>query len=105
MRPERYAVDPGPITLVYYSMCAAPGAAAGLIRALSSGFGAGAKLITTIAGAIGGIGGGMLLATLPTQPPGRGDDALVVATLILFTALCGLLLSFVATRLLRRSGG
>jgi hypothetical protein len=96
------SIDPGPIILIYYSMCAVPGAIAGLLTGITSRVGAGGKLITTIAGAIGGIAGGFLVATVPTSPPGKGNDALVVGGLVLFTALCGWLLAFVAARLLQR---
>src|SRR5687767_6601777 len=94
-------MDPGPVSLVYYSLCAAPGAAAGLILALSSRYGVSKKLIITIAGALGGIAGGAMVAAVPTQP-GKGNDALLIIGLILFMAFCGWLLAFVATRLLRR---
>ena len=98
------SIDAGPIILVYYSLCAVPGAIAGLLTGLSSRLGASKRLITTIVGAIGGLAGGSLVATMPTSPPGRGNDALLIAGLVLFTAVCGRLLAFVAARLLRRSG-
>src|SRR5262245_47400665 len=97
------SVDPGPIFLVYYSLCAVPGAAAGLLTGIWSQLGAAGKLITTIIGAMGGIAGGFLVGTMPTSPPGKGNDALIIGSLVLFTALCGWLLAFVAMRLLRRS--
>jgi drug/metabolite transporter (DMT)-like permease len=99
------SVDPGPIILVYYSLCAVSGAAAGMLTGVYSRLGAGGKLITTIVGAIGGIGAGLAVATVPTPPPGKGSDALIIGGLMLFTGLCGWLLAFVATRLLRHSRG
>jgi uncharacterized membrane protein YeaQ/YmgE (transglycosylase-associated protein family) len=93
-------MDAGPISLVYYTVCAVPGAAAGLVQGLSSRRRAGGTLIAAIAGALGGMGGGALVATVPTQPTGSG--LLFIAGLILFTAFCGWLLAVAATRLLRR---
>jgi hypothetical protein len=49
--------------------------------------------------------GGFMVATVPTPPPGKGSDALFLGALALYTALCGWLLAFVASRALRRSGG
>jgi uncharacterized membrane protein YeaQ/YmgE (transglycosylase-associated protein family) len=96
--------DLGPLIFAFYYLpCAVVGAAAGLLTGLWSGPGAGKRLITTIVGAVGGLAGGSLLATMPTSPPGRGNDALVIAGLVLFTALCGWVVSFIAARLLRRS--
>ena len=103
MRMETHGMDPGPVSLVYYSLCAAPGAAAGLLTGAFSRLSAGTSLITTIIGAIGGICGGFMLATVPTPSQSQGNDALVLAVLVLFTALCGWLLAFIATRFLRRS--
>lgn len=100
-RKESREMDPGPISLVYYSACAVPGAAAGLLAGLSSRRGAGATLVATGIGALGGIGGGSLVATLPT---GTGSGDLILVGLLLFTALCGWLSAFVAIRLLRWSG-
>jgi hypothetical protein len=97
-------IDPGPIILIYYAWCAVPGAVAGLLTGFSYRLGAGKKLITTVVGAIGGIAGGSLVATMPTSPPGRGNDALLIGGLVLFTTVCGWLLAFVAARLLRRGG-
>jgi len=96
-------MDPGPVSLVYYSVCAAPGAVAGLLTGLSSRLGAGRILITTVTGAIGGIVGGIMVATIPTSPPTKGNDALVLFVLILFTGLCGWLSAALVRRFLRRS--
>jgi uncharacterized membrane protein YeaQ/YmgE (transglycosylase-associated protein family) len=98
-------IDPGPIILIYYALCAVPGAAAGLLTGFACRLGPAGKLITTIVGAIGGVAGGYLVGTMRTPPPGSGSDALVIGGLVLFTAVCGWLLAFVSARLLRRSGG
>ena len=97
-------MDIGPVSFLYYSMCAAPGAAAGLLVGISSRRGAGATLAATIVGAIGGMAGGYLIAAVPTQPPGKSNDGLIISAILLFTALCGGVLAFVAARLLRRRG-
>jgi hypothetical protein len=95
-------MDVGPVSLVYYTLCAAPGAAAGLLQASCSRCGAGKALIVTCAGALGGMGGGAMVATAPTPPPGKGSDILVIAGTLLLSALCGWLVALVAARLLRR---
>jgi hypothetical protein len=97
-------VDIGPVSFVYYSMCAAPGAAAGLLVGLSSRRGVGTTLAATIVGVIGGMTGGYLIATVPTPPPGTGNDGLIISAILLFTAFCGGALSYMAARLLRRRG-
>jgi uncharacterized membrane protein YeaQ/YmgE (transglycosylase-associated protein family) len=99
------SIDPGPIALVYYSLCAVPGASAGLLTGLYSRLGAGGKLVTAIIGAIGGIIGGFLANTVRVPPPGKRSDALIIGGLGLFTALCGWLSAFIGTRFLRRSAG
>jgi hypothetical protein len=94
-------MDVGPVSLIYYSLCAAPGAAVGLLVALASGSGAIRKLVITVTGLLGGIGGGALVATMPTPPAGSGTGSLVLIGLTAFTALCGWLLAILAARLLR----
>jgi hypothetical protein len=98
-------MDTGPVSLVYYSVCAVPGAVTGLLVAVSSAYGASRKLIVTAVGALGGVAGGALVGTVPTPPPGKGSDILPVVALILFTAFCGWLSAFVAARLFRRKAG
>jgi hypothetical protein len=94
--------DLGPLIFAfYYVPCAAVGAAAGLLTGLWSRLGAGKSLITTIIGAFGGLAGGYLVSTMPTSPPGEGNDALLIAGLVAFTAVCGWLSAFVAARVLR----
>lgn len=97
-------MDIGPITLVYYSMCTAPGAVAGLFVGLTSRLNAGGILATIIIGAIGGVAGGYLIATVPTPPPGTGNDVLMLGLILIVTAFCGGVLAYIAARLLRRSG-
>jgi uncharacterized membrane protein YphA (DoxX/SURF4 family) len=95
--------DLGPLIFAFYYLpCAAVGAAAGLLTGLWFRLGAGKALITTIVGAIGGLAGGSLLATMPTSPPGKGNDALLIGGLVLIMAVCGWLPAFAAARLLRR---
>lgn len=95
--------DLGPLIFALdYLPSAVVGAAAGLVTGLWSRLGARKSLITTIIGAIGGLAGASLVATMPTSPPGKGNDAMVIGGLVLFTAVCGWLLAFVAVRLLRR---
>lgn len=97
-------MDVGPISLVYYSLCAAPGAVAGLFVGLvfTARPSVGAMLITTIVGAIGGMVGGYRIATLQAPPWGTSNEMVVV---LLFTAMCGALFALVAAHLLQRSGG
>jgi hypothetical protein len=77
------------------------GAAAGFLTGLGSRLGAGKSLVTALAGAIGGLTGGYLVSTMPTSPPGKGNDDLVIGGLVLLTAVCGWLVALVAVRVLR----
>ena len=98
--------DLGPLIFAFYYLpCAAVGAAAGLLMGLRSRIGAGKTLITTVVGAMGGLAAGSLVATMPTSPPGKGNDALLIGGLVLLTAVCGWLLAFIAVRVLRCGGG
>jgi hypothetical protein len=94
--------DLGPLVFAFYYLpCAVVGAAAGLLTGLWSRLGAGKTSIVTVAGAIGGVAGGSLVATMPAPPPGKGNDVLLIGSLVLLTALCGWILALVAVRVLR----
>jgi hypothetical protein len=94
--------DIGPLIFAfYYVPCVVVGATAGFLTGLGSRLGGRKSLVTAVAGAIGGPAGGYLVSTMPTSPPGKGNDALVIGGLLLLTAVCGWLLALVAVRVLR----
>ena len=98
--------DLGPLIFAFYYLpCALVGAASGLLTGLWSRLSAGNTWITTTVGAIGGLAAGSLVATMPTSPPGKGNDALLIGGLVLLTATSGWLLALIAVRVLRRVGG